>query len=72
MNTSTQAMNHVNKVQTPSVGNKPKQGQQEPDLNFTELFSSALGQSAPKAQLNSIETQLRESLYQQNKPKKNN
>ena len=72
MNTSTQAMNHVNKVQTPSVGNKPKQGQQEPDLNFTELFSSALGQSAPKAQLNSIETQLRESLCQQNKPKKNN
>ncbi|WP_421831372.1 flagellar hook-length control protein FliK [Limnobacter sp.] len=72
MNTSTQAMNNVNKVQTPAAGNKPKQGQQEPELNFTELFSSALGQSAPKAQLNSIETQLRESLYQQNKPKKNN
>lgn len=72
MNTSTQAMNHVNKVQTPAAGNKPKQGQQESELNFTELFSSALGQSAPKAQLNSIETQLRESLYQQNKPKKNN
>jgi len=72
MNTSTQAMNNVNKVQTPAAGNKPKQGQQESELNFTELFSSALGQSAPKAQLNSIETQLRESLYQQNKPKKNN
>lgn len=72
MNTSTQAMNNVNKVQTPAAGNKPKQGQQESELNFTELFSSALGQSAPKAQLNSIETQLRESLYQQSKPKKNN
>lgn len=72
MNTSTQAMNNVNKVQTPAAGNKPKQGQQESQLNFTELFSSALGQSAPKAQLNSIESQLRESLYQQSKPKKNN
>jgi len=72
MNTSTQAMNNVNKVQTPAAGNKPKQGQQESPLNFTELFSSALGQSAPTAQLNSIESQLRESLYQQNKPKKNN
>lgn len=72
MNTSTQAMNNVNKVQTPAVGNKPKQGQQESQLNFTELFSSALGQSAPTAQLNSIESQLRESLYQQSKPKKNN
>lgn len=72
MNTSTQAMNQVNKVQTPVAGNKPKQGQQESQLNFTELFSSALGQSAPTAQLNSIESQLRESLYQQNKPKKNN
>jgi len=72
MNTSTQAMNQVNKVQTPAAGNKPKQGQQESQLNFTELFSSALGQSAPTAQLNSIESQLRESLYQQNKPKKNN
>lgn len=72
MNTSTQAMNNVNKVQTPAAGNKPKQGQQESQLNFTELFSSALGQSAPTAQLNSIEIQLRESLYQQNKPKKNN
>lgn len=72
MNTSTQAMNQVNKVQTPAAGNKPKQGQQESPLNFTELFSSALGQSAPTAQLNSIESQLRESLYQQNKPKKNN
>lgn len=72
MNTSTQAMNNVNKVQTPAAGNKPKQGQQESQLNFTELFSSALGQSAPTAQLNSIESQLRESLYQQSKPKKNN
>lgn len=72
MNTSTQAMNNVNKVQAPAAGNKPKQGQQESQLNFTELFSSALGQSAPTAQLNSIESQLRESLYQQNKPKKNN
>ena len=72
MNTSTQAMNQVNKVQTPAAGNKPKQGQQESQLNFTELFSSALGQSAPTAQLNSIESQLRESLYQQSKPKKNN
>ncbi len=67
MNTSTQAMNNVTKVQTPAAGNKPKQGQQESELNFTELFSSAMGQSAPKAQLNSIESQLRESLYQQNK-----
>lgn len=72
MNTSTQAMNNVNKVQAPAAGNKPKQGQQESQLNFTELFSSAMGQSAPTAQLNSIESQLRESLYQQNKPKKNN
>ena len=70
MNTSTQAMNNVNKVQTPAAGNKPKQGQQESQLNFTELFSSALGQSAPTAQLNSIESQLRESLYKQDKPKK--
>jgi flagellar hook-length control protein FliK len=70
MTTSTQAMNNVNKVQTPTAGNKPKQGKQESELNFNDLFSSALGQSAPNAQLNSIENQLRESLYKQDKPKK--
>jgi len=72
MTTSTQAMNNVNKVQTPTAGNKPKQGKQESELNFNDLFSSALGQSAPNAQLNSIENQLRESLYKQDKPKKSN
>lgn len=70
MTTSTQAMNNVNKVQTPTAGNKPKQGKQESELNFNDLFSSAMGQSAPNAQLNSIENQLRESLYKQDKPKK--
>lgn len=70
MTTSTQAMNNVNKVQTPTAGNKPKQGKQESELNFNDLFSSALGQSAPNAQLNSIENQLRESLYKQDKPNK--
>ena len=72
MTSSTQAMNNVNKVQTANNGNKPKQGKEEPGLNFNELFSSAMGQAAPKAQLNSIENQLRESLYKQDKPKKNN
>ncbi|MEW6205839.1 MAG: flagellar hook-length control protein FliK [Pseudomonadota bacterium] len=72
MTSSTQAMNNVNKVQTANNSNKPKQGKEEPSLNFNDLFSSAMGQSAPKAQLNSIENQLRESLYKQDKPKKNN
>lgn len=54
----------------PTAGNKPKQGKQESELNFNDLFSSAMGQSAPNAQLNSIENQLRESLYKQDKPKK--
>ncbi|WP_138519481.1 flagellar hook-length control protein FliK [Limnobacter alexandrii] len=72
MTSSTQAMNNVNKVQTANNSNKPKPGKEEPGLNFNDLFSSAMGQSAPKAQLNSIENQLRESLYKQDKPKKNN
>lgn len=72
MTSSTQAMNNVNKVQTANNSTKPKQGKEEPGLNFNDLFSSAMGQSAPKAQLNSIENQLRESLYKQDKPRKNN
>ena len=70
MNSSTQAMNNINKVQATNNGQKLKQGKEEPGVNFNDLFSSALGQSAPKAQLNSIENQLRESLYKQDKPRK--
>lgn len=71
MSTSTQAMNNINKVQTQNTGNKPKQTKEPIELNFNDLFSSALGNMAPNSQLNSIESQLRESLFKQDKPKKN-
>lgn len=70
MNTSTQAMNAINKVQTPTQGNKANTDKKSPDLQFEALFSSAMGQIAPNAQLNSIESQLRESLFKQDKPRK--
>lgn len=70
MNTNTPTMNAVNKVQTPNQGNKTNTDKKGPDLQFEALFSSALGQIAPNAQLNSIESQLRESLFKQDKPKK--
>lgn len=70
MSTSTQAMNSINKVQTPNQGNKVASDRKGPDLQFEALFSSAMGQIAPNAQLNGIESQLRESLFKQDKPKK--
>lgn len=65
MTTSTQAMNNVSKVQTQTSNTKPKQNAEQIELNFNDLFSSAMGQMAPNAQLNSIESQLRESLFKQ-------
>lgn len=65
MTTSTQAMNNVSKVQTQTSNTKPKQNAEQIELNFNDLFSSAMGQVAPNAQLNSIESQLRESLFKQ-------
>ncbi|MCR2745456.1 flagellar hook-length control protein FliK [Limnobacter parvus] len=70
MSTSTQAMNNINKVQTQSTGGKPKQANEQVELNFNDLFSSAMGKMTPNSQLNSIESQLRESLFKQDKPKK--
>lgn len=65
MTTSTQAMNNVSKVQSQNSNTKPKQNTEQIELNFNDLFSSAMGQMAPNAQLNSIESQLRESLFKQ-------
>lgn len=65
-------MNNINKVQTQNSGGKPKQPSEQIELNFNDLFSSAMGQKGPNSQLNSIESQLRESLFKQDKPKKNN
>lgn len=65
MTTSTQAMNNVSKVQSQTSNTKPKQNAEQIELNFNDLFSSAMGQMAPNAQLNSIESQLRESLFKQ-------
>jgi len=65
MTTSTQAMNNVSKVQSQNNASKPKQTNEQIELNFNDLFSSAMGQMAPNAQLNSIESQLRESLFKQ-------
>lgn len=73
MTTSTQAMNNVSKVQNQTSNTKPKQNAEQIELNFNDLFSSAMGQMAPNAQLNSIESQLRESLFKQdNKANKKN
>lgn len=65
-------MNTINKVQTQNSGGKPKQPSEQVELNFNDLFSSAMGQKGPNSQLNSIESQLRESLFKQDKPKKSN
>lgn len=70
MNTNTPTMNAINKVQSPNQGSKPNTDKKSPDLQFEALFSSALGQIAPNTQLNSIESQLRESLFKQDKPRK--
>lgn len=65
MTTSTQAMNNVSKVQTAAGSSKTNSDPKELALQFEALFSSALGQLAPNAQLNNIEAQLRESLFKQ-------
>lgn len=71
MSTNTPAVNNLNKVQTVATNPKFKSTKKDTELNFNDLFSSALGQTAPKVQLNSIESQLRETLFKQEKPKKN-
>ena len=72
MTTSTQAMNNVSKVQTAAGSSKTNSDPKELALQFEALFSSALGQLAPNAQLNNIEAQLRESLFKQDSnPEKN-
>ena len=65
MTTSTQAMSNVSKVQTAAGSSKTNSDPKELALQFEALFSSALGQLAPNAQLNNIESQLRESLFKQ-------
>lgn len=65
MTTSTQAMSNVSKVQTAAGSSKTNADPKEVALQFEALFSSALGQLAPNAQLNNIEAQLRESLFKQ-------
>lgn len=70
MSTSTQAMNNIGKVQVSATSNKTVADKKSTDMQFEALFSSAMGQIAPNAQLNSIESQLRESLFKQDKPRK--
>lgn len=71
MTSSTQTMNNVSKVQSQNSNTKPKQNTEQVELNFNDLFSSAMVQMAPNAQLNSIESQLRESVFKQDsKPNK--
>lgn len=70
MNTSTQAMNNVNKVQQTNASNKASADKKSTELQFEALFSSAMGQIAPNAQLNNIEAQLRETLFKQDKDTK--
>ncbi|WP_334120797.1 flagellar hook-length control protein FliK [Limnobacter sp.] len=65
MTTSTQAMSNVSKVQTTAGSSKTNSDPKELALQFEALFSSALGQLTPNAQLNNIEAQLRESLFKQ-------
>jgi flagellar hook-length control protein FliK len=58
-------MSNVSKVQTAAGSSKTNADPKEVALQFEALFSSALGQLAPNAQLNNIEAQLRESLFKQ-------
>ena len=73
MSNSTNAVNNVNKIQnTPSSGKKTNVDSKDAALQFEALFSSAIFQLAPNAQLNTIEAQLRESLFKQDNKQKNN
>ena len=66
MSNSTNAMNNVSKIQTTTgSGKKTSTDPKEVATQFEALFSSAIVQLAPNAQLNTIEAQLRESLFKQ-------
>lgn len=65
---TVQALNKANA--NPANKGKSNQAQSNPaELQFDQLFSSAMGAIGPAAQLNPIEAQLRESLFKQDTTK---
>ncbi|HEX4855783.1 MAG TPA: flagellar hook-length control protein FliK [Limnobacter sp.] len=71
MSAGPQALNNISKTQL-ATGQKTATAKKEVELNFTDFFSSAMGQAAPQARLNGIEQQLREALFKQDRDRKDN
>jgi flagellar hook-length control protein FliK len=75
MNSNTPPIKNTNSSQNTSTSNKTALSKKNTELDFNDLFSSALGQSGPKSQVNFVESQLTEKRLtetrfkqQENKP----